>query len=214
MSQIVRFYYVCCRIGVSVEYKHHKALAQAASSKQDIDKALAYAEGCYDSYHTLQADNLWLPMDSLAELNNLVSLWMLTLEKQGCHNLIRPGSSVVIQAMGLSFGSFRFSNQQYTSEMLIFIYSDTNYVLDRVRVSYYISICLNNCHNHGKCDGHQSVCHREWVGPDCEDEACPNKCGDLQGQGKCIKGLCHCEKGYSGRLCDLHEQPPGGIGAG
>uniref|UniRef100_A0A1A9UWV5 EGF-like domain-containing protein n=1 Tax=Glossina austeni TaxID=7395 RepID=A0A1A9UWV5_GLOAU len=56
-----------------------------------------------------------------------------------------------------------------------------------------------------------SVClHGEWVGPDCEDEACPNKCGELQGQGKFIKGLCHCEKGYSGRLCDLPEQPHGG----
>uniref|UniRef100_A0A1A9ZD17 Uncharacterized protein n=1 Tax=Glossina pallidipes TaxID=7398 RepID=A0A1A9ZD17_GLOPL len=92
-------------------YEFEEYVTAAAPSKQDIDKALTYAEGCYDSYHTLQADNLWLPMDSLAELNNLVSSWMLTLEKQGCHNLIRAGSSGVIQAMVLSFGSFRFSNQ-------------------------------------------------------------------------------------------------------
>uniref|UniRef100_A0A1A9US46 Uncharacterized protein n=1 Tax=Glossina austeni TaxID=7395 RepID=A0A1A9US46_GLOAU len=65
---------------------------------------LTYAEGCYDSYHILQADNLWLPMDSLAELNNLVSSWMLTLEEQGCHNLISAGSSGAIQAMLPSFG--------------------------------------------------------------------------------------------------------------
>lgn len=79
--------------------------------KQDIAKALSYAEGCYDSYHTLQADNLWLGMDSIDNLNSLVSSWMLTLEKQGCHNLIRAGASGVIQAMVLSFGSLRFSNQ-------------------------------------------------------------------------------------------------------
>lgn len=36
---------------------------------------------------------------------------MLTLEKQGCHNLIRAGASGVIQSMVLSFGGFRFSNQ-------------------------------------------------------------------------------------------------------
>uniref|UniRef100_A0A1A9Z0J1 EGF-like domain-containing protein n=1 Tax=Glossina pallidipes TaxID=7398 RepID=A0A1A9Z0J1_GLOPL len=90
------------------------------------------------------------------------------------------------------------------------MYIDTNYVYDSFRASYYISNCLNNCHNHGKCVGHQCVCHGEWVGPDCEDEVCSNKSGDLQSQWKCIKGLCHCEKGYSGRLRDLHEQPPGG----
>ncbi|KAI8043367.1 uncharacterized protein KIAA2013 homolog [Drosophila gunungcola] len=82
-----------------------------ASKKEDIAKALTYAEGCYDSYHTLQAENLWREMSNLQQLNSLVSSWMLTLEKQGCHNLIRAGASGVIQGMVLSFGSFRFSNQ-------------------------------------------------------------------------------------------------------
>ncbi|EDW87307.1 uncharacterized protein KIAA2013 homolog [Drosophila yakuba] len=81
------------------------------SKKEDIAKALTYAEGCYDSYHTLQAENLWREMSNLQQLNSLVTSWMLTLEKQGCHNLIRAGASGVIQAMVLSFGSFRFSNQ-------------------------------------------------------------------------------------------------------
>ncbi|KAH8412348.1 hypothetical protein KR009_001392 [Drosophila setifemur] len=81
------------------------------SKRDDIAKALTYAEGCYDSYHTLQAENLWRDMSNLQQLNSLVSSWMLTLEKQGCHNLIRAGASGVIQAMVLSFGSFRFSNQ-------------------------------------------------------------------------------------------------------
>ncbi|KAM7353309.1 multiple EGF like domains 8 isoform 1-T1 [Cochliomyia hominivorax] len=97
-----------------------------------------------------------------------------------------------------------------SGSMLILMYSDTNYVLDGFRASYYISNCLNNCHSHGKCVGHQCVCHGEFVGPDCEDEACPNKCGENQERGKCVKGVCHCQKGYSGRLCDLHENPPGG----
>lgn len=81
------------------------------NKREDIAKALTYAEGCYDSYHTLQAENLWREMSNLQQLNSLVSSWMLTLEKQGCHNLIRAGASGVIQAMVLSFGSFRFSNQ-------------------------------------------------------------------------------------------------------
>ncbi|KAH8255731.1 hypothetical protein KR038_009292 [Drosophila bunnanda] len=86
-------------------------LGVGTSKRDDIAKALTYAEGCYDSYHTLQAENLWRDMSSLQQLNSVVSSWMLTLEKQGCHNLIRAGASGVIQAMVLSFGSFRFSNQ-------------------------------------------------------------------------------------------------------
>jgi len=89
------------------------------------------------------------------------------------------------------------------------MYSDTNYVLDGFRASYYISNCLNNCHNHGKCVGHQCVCHGEWVGPDCEDEACPHRCGESQGRGRCQKSICHCSRGFSGRLCDLSDHPAG-----
>ncbi|EDW02759.1 GH10867 [Drosophila grimshawi] len=88
-----------------------------AGMREDIAKALTYAEGCYDSYHTLQAENLWRDMSTLTQLNSLVSSWMLTLEKQGCHNLIRAGASGVIQAMTLSFGSFRFSNQHLECNM-------------------------------------------------------------------------------------------------
>lgn len=52
--------------------------------KADILKALSYAEGCYDSYHTLQAGNLWKVMNDIDELNRLVMSWLLTLEKQVC----------------------------------------------------------------------------------------------------------------------------------
>lgn len=79
--------------------------------KNQIAHDLTYAEGCFDSYHTLQAENLWKNMHTIEEANAVVQSWMLTLEKQGCHNLIRAGASGLIQSMVLSFGSFRFSNQ-------------------------------------------------------------------------------------------------------
>lgn len=88
--------------------------SEAGSSEQfrkEILKSLAYAEGCYDSYHTLQAGNLWKDMSDIQEMNKVVNSWLLTLEKQGCHNLIKAGASGVLQAMVLSFGGFRFSNQ-------------------------------------------------------------------------------------------------------
>lgn len=50
--------------------------------KATIAKTLDYAEGCYDSYHTLQAENLWKDMKTVDDLNALVSSWILTLEKQ------------------------------------------------------------------------------------------------------------------------------------
>jgi len=81
------------------------------AKREEIARALTYAEGCYGGYHTLQADNLWKGLDTLDEINSVVSTWLLTLEKQGCHNLIKAGASGVIQAMVLSFGGFRFSNQ-------------------------------------------------------------------------------------------------------
>lgn len=50
--------------------------------RNEILRSLAYAEGCYDSYHTLQAGNLWKDMNDIKETNRLVNSWLLTLEKQ------------------------------------------------------------------------------------------------------------------------------------
>ncbi|KAG8240173.1 hypothetical protein J437_LFUL009463 [Ladona fulva] len=58
-----------------------------------------------------QAANLWNPLSTFEEVLTVTSLWLLTLEKQGCHNLLKAGASGAVQAMVLSFGSLRFSNQ-------------------------------------------------------------------------------------------------------
>lgn len=81
------------------------------STKSDILRTLTYSEGCYKGHSTLDAFNLWKPLNSLANLNTVASVWLLTLEKQGCHNLLKAGASGVNQAMILSFGSLHFSNQ-------------------------------------------------------------------------------------------------------
>lgn len=78
---------------------------------EEIRQALVYAEGCYDSYHTLEAENLWRHMDTITGINEVVNSWLLTLEKNGCHKLLKAGASGVVQAMVLSFGQFRFTNQ-------------------------------------------------------------------------------------------------------
>ncbi|XP_022184479.2 uncharacterized protein KIAA2013 homolog [Nilaparvata lugens] len=86
--------------------------ATPASMKNELRSSLSYAEGCYGSnHHTLQAVKIWGDLSTVEKVNRIVSYWLLTLEKQGCHNLVRVGASGVIQAMVLSFGGFRFSNQ-------------------------------------------------------------------------------------------------------
>ncbi|XP_013146041.1 PREDICTED: uncharacterized protein KIAA2013 homolog [Papilio polytes] len=90
-------------------YEHEENIK--ASTRSDILRTLTYSEGCYEGYSTLDALNLWKPLNSLSSINKVASLWLLTLEKQGCHNLLKAGASGVNQAMVLSFGSLRFSNQ-------------------------------------------------------------------------------------------------------
>lgn len=90
-------------------YEHEEHIKPAR--KSEILRTLTYSEGCYEGHTTLDAFNLWKPLNSLSNLNSVASVWLLTLEKQGCHNLLKAGASGVNQAMILSFGSFRFSNQ-------------------------------------------------------------------------------------------------------
>ncbi|KAF4530478.1 hypothetical protein B566_EDAN014680 [Ephemera danica] len=98
-------YYVLSQVRSPLH--EHISMQQRA----ELEKVLLYSEGCFGGYHTLQAKNLWPSLTSLPELTNAVSLWLLTLEKQGCHNLIKAGASGVVEAMVLSFGGLRFSNQ-------------------------------------------------------------------------------------------------------
>lgn len=90
-------------------YEHEDNMK--TSTKSEILRSLTYSEGCYEGHSTLDALNLWKPLNSLSSLNAVASVWLLTLEKQGCHNLLKAGASGVSQAMILSFGSLRFSNQ-------------------------------------------------------------------------------------------------------
>jgi len=72
---------------------------------------LAYAEGCYSGVRTLQAPNLWQALDTLSQTMRVASIWLLTLEKNGCHNLLKAGADGVVQAMVLSMPGLKFSNQ-------------------------------------------------------------------------------------------------------
>lgn len=91
----------------SYEYEEHISL----ETKNSILRSLTYSEGCYEGHSTLDAFNLWKPLNTLGDLTNVASVWLLTLEKLGCHNLVDAGASGVNQAIILSFGALRFSKQ-------------------------------------------------------------------------------------------------------
>lgn len=77
--------------------------------------------------------------------------------------------------------------------MLILLYSDTNYVLDGFKAEFSTTNCPNNCTNQGKCVNHRCVCHGDWVGADCSQDPCPDKCGYDENKGHCSQDQCNCK---------------------
>jgi len=106
------------RINATLYYVMSQARAPLHEKTTDVSKlvehraSLVYSEGCYgDKLHTLQAERLWSPLQTLAEVLQTANLWLLLLEKKGCHKIIGAGADGVMQAMILSFGALKFSNQ-------------------------------------------------------------------------------------------------------
>ncbi|BES90143.1 Uncharacterized conserved protein (DUF2152) [Nesidiocoris tenuis] len=123
---------------------HNNASCCLPNSTNVLPKRAEYlsaGEGCYGGYHhTLQANSLWKDLKTFKEVNDAVSLWLLTLEKQGCHKLIITGAFGVLQAMILSFGGFRFSSQHLEFKIdPKFLHRD--YLFRRIR--YNDRTCIN-----------------------------------------------------------------------
>lgn len=90
--------------------------------------------------------------------------------------------------------------------MLILLYSDTNYVLDGFQAEFSITDCPNNCSSrNGVCINHRCFCGNDWGGIDCSRRLCPEDCGNSEGRGRCEKGQCVCNPGYSGQSCSLKD---------
>jgi len=101
----VTMYYV---LSQSPTPLHSSTTSQGQQS--ELQGFLSYTEGCYSGIRTLQANNLWTPLSSIAKVDTVVSYWLLNLEKNGCHNLLRAGADGVIQAMVLSLPGLRYNN--------------------------------------------------------------------------------------------------------
>ncbi|XP_076756900.1 uncharacterized protein KIAA2013 homolog [Xylocopa sonorina] len=97
--------------GHKINSTTYYVLSQVPVGVPDIEKNLAMNEGCYRGHHTLDAPRLWKDTSTINAVNSVVEAWLITLEKQGCHHLTTGDPAAVQQAIVLSLGSLRFSNQ-------------------------------------------------------------------------------------------------------
>ncbi|XP_021965414.1 uncharacterized protein KIAA2013 homolog isoform X2 [Folsomia candida] len=82
----------------------------SAGEVAEANAVLSYSEGCYTGHHTLQAPSLWTALSTEKEILRTCNVWIITLDKMGCHKLLRAGAPGVMQGMILSFGAFKFRN--------------------------------------------------------------------------------------------------------
>ena len=81
----------------------------ALSQLSKENKLIESPASCYDGHSTFQASSLWSPLESVEQINSVVNLWLMTLDKQGCHNLIASGAEGTMQALILSMVPLQFT---------------------------------------------------------------------------------------------------------
>lgn len=97
--------------GHKINSTTYYVLSQTPNGTPGVEKNVIMNEGCYRGHHTLDAPRLWKDTSTIDNVNNVVEAWLITLEKQGCHHLMAGDPVAVQQAIVLSLGSLRFSNQ-------------------------------------------------------------------------------------------------------
>ncbi|KAH9496424.1 Multiple epidermal growth factor-like domains protein 8, partial [Bulinus truncatus] len=93
----------------------------------------------------------------------------------------------------------------YSGHMLIYLFSDRNYVKLGFVAHYEVLDCPWNCSNRGVCNNNICHCDAGYSGKGCEAVNCPDNCGP---HGNCTfqsHGLsyCKCSPGYVGHKCDI-----------
>lgn len=92
-------------------------------------------------------------------------------------------------------------------QMVVLLYSDTNYVLEGFSAEYSVTDCPFNCSSHGHCVNHTCICEAAFIGEACEYDACPDQCGFKESRGWCEKKdgtyQCVCNEGFLGLDCSL-----------
>uniref|UniRef100_H2YIS7 Multiple EGF-like-domains 8 n=1 Tax=Ciona savignyi TaxID=51511 RepID=H2YIS7_CIOSA len=91
-----------------------------------------------------------------------------------------------------------------SARMLIYFYSDRNYVRQGFTAEFSILSCLNNCSGNGDCLHNKCSCYPGWFGESCDQLECSNRCGgSLQGFCNFTSSKCMCNVGYIGKDCSM-----------
>lgn len=91
----------------------------------------------------------------------------------------------------------------YIFQMLVYFFSDRNYVRLGFNANFSVTECPHNCSGHGICNSlvHQCTCWDGYTGQACDVEICPQNCN---GNGQCNSTTgCMCYTGYVGHSCDV-----------
>jgi len=96
--------------------------------------------------------------------------------------------------------------------MLVYFFSDRNYVLQGFHVRYSVTNCPLNCSGHGEChfSKHVCICFAGYVGLACEQPLCAELCQDNGGQ--CSDAACDCPPGQIGYDCGLSPNSSSKVG--
>ena len=89
--------------------------------------------------------------------------------------------------------------------MLVYFFSDRNYVRSGFYAHYSITPCRLNCSGHGEClvAIHECRCFPGYVGPACEVPLCAEACDRHGGQCSADHFTCICPPGRIGYDCGL-----------
>ncbi|XP_055897034.1 multiple epidermal growth factor-like domains protein 8 [Biomphalaria glabrata] len=93
----------------------------------------------------------------------------------------------------------------YSGHMLIYLFSDRNYVRLGFYAHYEVVDCPWNCSKRGVCRDNVCHCNAGFSGRGCEVANCPDNCGQ---HGECAFDAhklqyCRCNAGYVGHKCDV-----------
>lgn len=90
----------------------------SVEEKQEAMSLLHRNDMCYTGHSTLLVPSrLWKSSKSVSELIQTVDVWLLTLEKRGCVNLLRSGAKGVAEAFALSLLASRFTRDHLEVEI-------------------------------------------------------------------------------------------------
>ena len=179
---------LCC---ASVEHASQYSYRTASRPNATVTLTfLSYATECaYDFLFIYDSRSSAVTSSSATSTSSSSSL----LAAQSGDTLPEP----VVSTTGEVCDCHTLSWTDASLQMLIVLYSDANYVLAGINISYSITHCDQRC-VHGSCVWNRCVCEDYWSGLDCATPICPRNCSFVRGvkSPRSLSLCCLCLQSY------------------